>query len=294
MFAIAGQPYSLTCTVQVVQYLAVIPSVTWLAPDGSPLQNVNGITLGQQARNGNITTLPFAIDPLAQSHAGNYTCQACISIDKAGIEGHCGHVVAEMTLLGKYKLAMCNYVVLFLLLLLLLLLLSTFHSPLVPGRVRNLGSIRISDQSVSLQWREPENTNGAIVNYTVQVQKYQPVSGSSRELELVTIGPEFNQNIFTTMLTLSSDGRFMINISEDLGETNKSVIYGHISTSLVAISLFFSFAVNSKPPLVIYLLTEPLVPYLVTVVAVNLAGPGEQETRNFFTREEGICMINYL
>ena len=104
-FAMVGQPYSLTCTVQVVQYLAVIPNVTWLAPDGSPLRNVNGITLGQQARNGNITTLPFAIDPLAQSHAGNYTCRACISIDKAGIEGHCGHVVAEMTLLGKYKLA---------------------------------------------------------------------------------------------------------------------------------------------------------------------------------------------
>ena len=104
-FATAGQPYSLTCTVQVVQYLAVIPSVTWLAPDGTPLRNVNGITLGQQARNGNITTLLLAIDPLAQSHTGNYTCQACISIDKAGIEGHCGHVVAEVTFAGKYKLA---------------------------------------------------------------------------------------------------------------------------------------------------------------------------------------------
>ena len=33
--------------------------------------------------------------------------------------------------------------------------------------------------------------------------------------------------------------------------------------------------------------TEPLVPYRVTVVAVNLAGPGEQETMNFFTREGG-------
>ena len=38
----------------------------------------------------------------------------------------------------------------------------------------------------------------------------------------------------------------------------------------------------------IYLLTEPLVPYHVTVVAVNLAGPGEQETMNFFTREGGV------
>ena len=72
---------------------------------------------------------------------------------------------------------------------------------------------------MSLQWREPETTNGAIVNYTVQVQKYQPMSGSSRELELVAINPEFNQTISTATLPLSSDGQFMINISEGLGET---------------------------------------------------------------------------
>ena len=45
----------------------------------------------------------------------------------------------------------------------------------------------------------------------------------SRELELVAIGPKFNQTISTATLTLSSDGRFMINISEGLGETNKSI-----------------------------------------------------------------------
>ena len=73
-------------------------------------------------------------------------------------------------------------------------------------------------------WREPENTNGAIVNYTVQVQKYRPVSGS-RELELVAISPEFNRNIPTTTLTLSSDGRFMIIISEGLGETEKKYMF---------------------------------------------------------------------
>ena len=71
---------------------------------------------------------------------------------------------------------------------------------------------------MSVLWREPENTNGAIVNYTVQVQRYQTVNGS-RELELVAVNPEFNQTISTSMLTLSSDGRFMINISKGLGET---------------------------------------------------------------------------
>ena len=65
------------------------------------------------------------------------------------------------------------------------------------------------------------STNGAIVNYTVQVQRYRPVSGSSRELELVAVDPEFNRNIFATSLTLSSDGMFMIKINEGLGETMK-------------------------------------------------------------------------
>ena len=84
-----------------------------------------------------------------------------------------------------------------------------------------LETLHISEQSVNVLWREPVNTNGAIVNYTVQVQRYRPVSGSSSELELVAINPEFNPNIFTTSLRLSNDSRFMINISEGLGETEK-------------------------------------------------------------------------
>ena len=103
-FATTGQPYSLTCTVQVIQYLAVIPDVTWLSPDGSLLQSKSGITVGQPVRNSNITTIHLAVDQLTQSHTGNYTCQACIFINKVAIEGHCGYVMAVVTLSGKYKL----------------------------------------------------------------------------------------------------------------------------------------------------------------------------------------------
>ena len=103
-FAMTGQSYSLTCTVQVVQHLAASPDVTWLAPGGSSLGNVNGITVREAVKNDNITTLRFTVDRLTESHTGNYTCRACISIDKVAIEGHCGHVVAEVTLSGKYKL----------------------------------------------------------------------------------------------------------------------------------------------------------------------------------------------
>ena len=103
-FAMTGQSYSLTCTVQVVQHLATSPDVTWLAPDGNSLGNVNGITMREAVKNSNITTLRFTVDQLAESHTGNYTCRACISIDKAAIEGHCGRIVAEVTLSGNNKL----------------------------------------------------------------------------------------------------------------------------------------------------------------------------------------------
>ena len=78
----------------------------------------------------------------------------------------------------------------------------------------------VSDQSMRVLWREPTVTNGAIVNYTVHVQKYQPVSGS-RELELAAIDPKFNCNIPVAMLTRLNNGTFMLNISEGLGETMK-------------------------------------------------------------------------
>ena len=102
-FAMARQPYSLTCTVQVVQYLAAIPDVTWLDSDGSSLQNRSDITLMQPMRNGNITALNLSVGQLAESHTGNYTCRACISINEVAIEGHCGRVMAEVTLSGKYN-----------------------------------------------------------------------------------------------------------------------------------------------------------------------------------------------
>ena len=81
--------------------------------------------------------------------------------------------------------------------------------------------MHISDHSVSVLWREPENTNGTVVSYTVQVQKYQPVSGGSRELELIAVDPEFYQTISTANLTLTNDGRFMVIVGGGLGETMK-------------------------------------------------------------------------
>ena len=100
-FTMTEQPYSLTCTVQVVQYLVASLNISWLTANDSSLQSGNGITVGQPVENGNVTTLNFTVDRLTESHTGNYTCRACISIDKAAIERHCRYVVAEVTLSGK-------------------------------------------------------------------------------------------------------------------------------------------------------------------------------------------------
>ena len=109
IFAISGQPYSLTCTVQVVQYLAAIPDVTWLDSDGNSLQTGKEIMPGNPIRNGTMTTLQFTINTLNQSHTGNYTCLACISINKLQIQEHCGQVMADLTLSGKCVLSYLIY-----------------------------------------------------------------------------------------------------------------------------------------------------------------------------------------
>ena len=91
---VRGEQYSLTCIVQVVQFLANQPDVTWLNAG-------NGITVGQPRRLNNTTTLRFTIDQLVQSHLGVYTCRACVSIDKAAIQEHCNNVTAQITLEGE-------------------------------------------------------------------------------------------------------------------------------------------------------------------------------------------------
>ena len=93
--------------------------------------------------------------------------------------------------------------------------------PLVPEKVRALRSLHISNHSVRLQWREPGSSNGAIVYYTVRVQRYQPVSGSSKELELVAVNPEFSRNYSAATLKRLTNDTFVINISDGLGETMK-------------------------------------------------------------------------
>ena len=97
---VSGRQYSLTCTIQVVRFLANQPNVSWLDARGDPPLG-NGITVGQPKRLNNTTTLRFTFDQLDKSHLGVYTCRACVSIDKAGIQEHCKDVSAQIALEGE-------------------------------------------------------------------------------------------------------------------------------------------------------------------------------------------------
>ena len=80
----AGESYTLTCTVEVVEGLVVRPDVEWLDPDNNTITNGGDITVGSQETSGTITTLTF--NPLHTSHGGEYTCRAKITIEDISVD----------------------------------------------------------------------------------------------------------------------------------------------------------------------------------------------------------------
>ena len=72
----AGSPYTLTCTVMVVNGLVVVPQVMWLM-NGKSVIGGNG-TSGMVT--GNTTTLTLQFNPLYTSDGGQYSCITNVSI----------------------------------------------------------------------------------------------------------------------------------------------------------------------------------------------------------------------
>ena len=71
-----GQPYTLTCNVSVASGVTGTPSVQWVGPGSSaPIVTGGDFTVS--------STSPYTliINPLRQSHAGQYTCQATVGSD---------------------------------------------------------------------------------------------------------------------------------------------------------------------------------------------------------------------
>jgi len=73
-----GQPYTLTCNVSVASGVTGTPAVQWMGPGSSaPFTTGGDFTVS--------STSPYTltINPLRQSHAGQYTCQATVGGDTA-------------------------------------------------------------------------------------------------------------------------------------------------------------------------------------------------------------------
>ena len=75
----AGSPYTLTCTVMVVNGLVVVPQVMWLK-NGASVVVGNGISVTPGVVSANTTTLTLQFNPLNTSDGGQYSCIANVSL----------------------------------------------------------------------------------------------------------------------------------------------------------------------------------------------------------------------
>ena len=82
----AGQFLSLTCRVDVVEYLTVNPQVEWRQPDVSVVTNTRNHSIRDSVEViGRVSTLNVSFSPLLTSHAGDYQCRASITIARLNL-----------------------------------------------------------------------------------------------------------------------------------------------------------------------------------------------------------------
>ena len=75
----AGSPYTLTCTVMVVNGLVVVPQVMWLK-NGASVVVGNNVSLAQLMVFGNTSNRDLLFKPLHTSDGGHYSCIANVSL----------------------------------------------------------------------------------------------------------------------------------------------------------------------------------------------------------------------
>ena len=92
----AGSPYTLTCTVMVVNGLVVVPQVMWLK-NGSSVVVGNGISVTPGVVSANTTTLTLQFNPLHTSDGGQYFCIANVSLPVISITGLRGTSFVNLT-----------------------------------------------------------------------------------------------------------------------------------------------------------------------------------------------------
>ena len=91
----AGEMYTLICTVTSVANLFSPPELVWMKTDSGVL---NG---SETLMEGTTTARNFTFSPLLTSQGGEYTCQATITITKAGIEDLTNTVTMNVSVQSK-------------------------------------------------------------------------------------------------------------------------------------------------------------------------------------------------
>ena len=78
---VAGQLYTLLCTVTVQNGPISHLQIMWLDPAGQPLSSQGVITIAKQPvlNPTRLTTYSLSFSPLHTSHGGEYTCQATVT-----------------------------------------------------------------------------------------------------------------------------------------------------------------------------------------------------------------------
>ena len=80
--SIAGETYSLTCTVSLEQELRESPVIEWIGPDGGVIENGTPVDV---SLNSSSTTMTLLFSPLHTSHGGTYWCRATVTDTAAKI-----------------------------------------------------------------------------------------------------------------------------------------------------------------------------------------------------------------
>ena len=81
--SIAGETYSLTCTVSLEQELRQSPVIELIGPDGGVMENGTPVDVSLSS---SPTTMTLLFFPLHTSHGGIYWCRATVIDTNAGID----------------------------------------------------------------------------------------------------------------------------------------------------------------------------------------------------------------
>ena len=99
--AMLGQPFTLICSVEVVQDLVEQPNIQWLNSTTNEPLTGDGITVGVLQISSTTSALTLTFDSLSMSQLREYVCQGCVNIPKVFIQSHCASTKPCITLERK-------------------------------------------------------------------------------------------------------------------------------------------------------------------------------------------------